>query len=123
MNRFLQFTAIIEALTGIGLILFPAKIVSLLLQKTFSDSSGIIITLICGAAIFSLAVACWLMRNQESARTIVCVLLIYNIALTTIVLFGYFRFGFQSIGFIFIGCFHLFMALVSIFLMQKKKTS
>lgn len=51
MKFFLSFTAVVEALTGIGLIFFPGLLVSFLLQQKYDETGGIIVAMVAGGAI------------------------------------------------------------------------
>ena len=111
MKFFLSFTAVIEALTGIGLIFFPGLLVSFLLGQKFDDAGGIIVAMVAGVAIISLAAGSWLFRHHEAGSTFSKVLLVYNAALVFIVLFVSTYFKFTSIPFLLIGGFHLFQSV------------
>ncbi len=67
MKFFLSFTAIIEALTGIGLIFIPGWLVSFLLQENYDQKGGIAVAMVAGGAIISLATGCWLFKEHEAA--------------------------------------------------------
>jgi hypothetical protein len=86
MKRLLTFTAIIEAATGLALIVMPFVIVRLLLG---AEISGAAISLgrIAGVALLALGVACWLASNDtpsSAARGLVSAMLLYNIGATLI---------------------------------------
>ncbi len=89
MKSFLSFTAIIEALTGIGLLFFPGMLVSFLLQKEFNETGGIIVAMVAGGAILSMAIGSWLFKQNEAALTFSKILLIYNLPVVVIVIFGF----------------------------------
>ncbi len=81
MNRLLKLTAIIEALTGLGLIAVPGLVVQLLLN---ADISGAAIPLgrVAGVALLALGVACWLASHDaqsRAARGVVSAMIIYNV--------------------------------------------
>ncbi len=81
MNRLLKGTAIIEGLTGLGLIAVPGVIVHLLLN---ADIAGAAIPLgrVAGVALLALGVACWLASHDvqsRAARGVVSAIMIYNV--------------------------------------------
>ena len=88
MKLLLTLTAVFEVLTGIGLIFFPSTVISLLIG-TLPDGA-IVVTLarIAGAALISLAIACWLHRNNAAATGIVQAMLFYNLAAATFLLYA-----------------------------------
>jgi hypothetical protein len=96
MKQFLIYTSIVEAITGILLVVLPVSIVSFLFEIEFNDKVGIILSMIAGAAIFSLSLICWLLRDHDVASLAVQGLLAYNASITVILLYGRFSFGLQG---------------------------
>lgn len=122
MKSFLSFTAVIEALTGIGFLFFPGRLVSFLLQTKYQETGGILVAMISGAAIISLAAGSWLFKQSESGLTFSKVLLIYNSALVAIVMFATACFKFTGIPLLLIGGFYIFQAIWGLKLLLKRKT-
>lgn len=88
MNRLLTVTAIIEAATGLGLIVVPALVVRLLLGVEISGAS-ITLGRVAGMALLALGVACWLAHYDEQSRAatgLVGAMLLYNLG--TMVILG-----------------------------------
>ncbi len=78
----LVFTAVLELLTGVGLLLAPALLIHILLGAEISDPVVFTITRVGGSAIVSLAVVCWLARKDQQSpgsKALVSGLLVYNI--------------------------------------------
>ena len=121
MKLFLTYSALIEALTGVLLITFPSRIVYLLLETTLNGPGEFIVTMIAGAAIFSLAAGCWFLRETAAAPIGVKVLFIYNAALTVIVLYAILGYALKDAALWLVGGFHLFQTLVSLRILQIKK--
>jgi hypothetical protein len=122
MKFFLSFTAVIEAFTGIGLVFFPGWLVSFLLQKKFDETGGIIVAMVAGGAIISLATGSGLFKQNEAALTFSKVLLIYNFTIVVIVLFVTSYFKFISIPLLLIGGFHLLQSVWGLNLLLRRKT-
>ena len=80
MKLLLTLTALFEALTGIGLIVFPSIVISLLIGTLPDGAVVVTLARIAGAALISLAIACWLSRNNAAATGIVKAMLFYNLA-------------------------------------------
>ena len=90
MSRLLKLTALIEAVTGLGLLAVPAIVVRLLLGAEISGAS-IPLGRVAGAALLALGVACWLARDDSqsrSARGLVVAMLMYNIVATAVLAFA-----------------------------------
>ena len=88
MKLLLTVTAVFEALTGIGLIVFPSMIISLLIGTLPDGAVVSTLAMIAGAALLSLAIACWLPRNNAGATGIVKAMLFYNLAVAALLLYA-----------------------------------
>jgi hypothetical protein len=93
MKKFLTLTSVLEGLTALALIGFPNKIVLFLLGQPTNGTGGMITAMLAGAAILSLAVICWLLRNISDTQKLIKGLLFYNCAIITIALYGVFSYG------------------------------
>ncbi|MBK8982664.1 MAG: hypothetical protein IPM38_10175 [Ignavibacteria bacterium] len=82
MRRLLTVTSLLEGSTGLGLMLMPALIVQILLGSPLTDPPGLTIARVAGAALVSIAVACWLSRKSDNAVGLVSAILFYNLAAT-----------------------------------------
>lgn len=81
MRLLLKLTAVIEAATGLGLIIVPALVVRLLLGNDLLGA-GIPLGRLAGAALLALGIACWLASFDTqscAARGIVSAMTLYNI--------------------------------------------
>ena len=74
MKKLLTITAIIEAATGLGLLVAPAVLARLLLGGTLDTPAALTVARVAGAALLSLGVACWLARDDGRALVIAMLL-------------------------------------------------
>ena len=84
-------TAVIEAATGLALLVSPALPVSVLLGASLDTPASLTVARVAGAALLSLAVACWLARNDErspAAKGVVAAMLVYNIGAVAVLAFA-----------------------------------
>lgn len=88
MKLLLTVTAVFEALTGIGLIVFPSMIISLLIGTLPEGAAVTTLAKIAGAALISLAIACWLSRNNAAASGVAKAILFYNIVAAFVLGYG-----------------------------------
>lgn len=99
MKLLLSITAVFEALTGLALIAVPSVIAPLLLGSTLTEISGILIGRIAGSALISLAIACWLSRdNSQASIVIVKALTVYNILAAGLLVYAGLVEHFSGIG-------------------------
>lgn len=98
MKLLLTVTAVFEALTGIGLIVFPSMIISLLIGTLPDGAAATTLARIAGAALISLAIACWLSRNNGADSGVAKAMLFYNIAATAVLGYGAIRYKLSGAG-------------------------
>lgn len=88
MKSLLTLTALFEITTGLVLIAIPSITVSLLLGPSLTEPSGILVARVGGAALITLAIICWLSRNDaQSSIVTIKALVFYNLA--TVILLVY----------------------------------
>jgi len=100
MATLLIVTALVEAMTGLALLIAPSLVVSLLLGATIETSSGIAVAHVAGAALLSIGAACWLARNDRrssAARGLVLALLFYNAIVAVVLVHAHFVLGLSGI--------------------------
>ncbi len=82
MKRLLTLTAILEAGTGLALLVAPSVVARLLLGTTMEAPAALTVARVAGAALLALALACWLAR--ENGRALVAAMLLYNVVAVAI---------------------------------------
>jgi hypothetical protein len=88
MKSLLTITALVEGVTGLALAIVPSLIVSILLGTSLTDPSAILIGRLAGAALITIAIACWLSRSDTRSSVMVKVMLAYNIFSTTLLVYA-----------------------------------
>ena len=76
-------TAIAESGVGLTLLLSPPLVAGLLLGESLDSPAAVVVGRIAGAALLSLAGACWLARDDRPSRAwrgLVAAMLLYNCA-------------------------------------------
>jgi hypothetical protein len=89
LSRLLGIGAVLEIPVGLGLLVVPSPLASLLLGAPLSDS-GLIVARLAGGGLLALGIACWFARSASTSRAglgVAIGLLVYNIvACVTLVL-------------------------------------
>jgi hypothetical protein len=83
MRTLLIVTAVLEAGTGLSLLLLPSLPVSLLFGASLDTPAALTIARLCGAALLSLGMVCWAARNEKPGHALtglVVAMLFYNTA-------------------------------------------
>ncbi|WP_018342763.1 hypothetical protein [Cytophaga aurantiaca] len=106
MKLLLKSTSIIEGLTGLALIFIPNVLTNLLLGHSITEVSGLILSMVGGSALLSIAIVCWLISESANAQALVKGLMFYNIAVVGIVLYSSIHFSVNNIIFFTIAGFH-----------------
>ncbi len=100
-RHLLIVTAVIEAGAGLALAISPAAPVSLLLGAPLDSPAGMVTARVAGAALLSLALACWLARDDIRSRAatgLIAALLLYNIAVLAVATHAGLGLGLSGIG-------------------------
>jgi len=91
MRTLLVVTAVIEAATGVVLLVSPSSVVAILLGASLDTPGGLVVARIAGAALLSLGVACWLARDAAQSRAtkgLVAAMLLYNAAAVAVLAYA-----------------------------------
>jgi hypothetical protein len=117
MKKLLTATAILEGMTGILLLILPNLTASLLLGAELLSPIALTIARITGAAITSLAIACWLIRDGSMVK----VMLFYNFAVGSILIYGKLALGLEGMGLLPAIIAHFSLLIWGIIVLQKPK--
>ena len=101
MKNLLVVTALLEAVTGVALIVSPAPPVLLLVGAALDTAGGLIVARVAGAALLALGLACWLARDDRqsrAARGIVAAMLLYDAAAVAVLVYAGLGLKLSAIG-------------------------
>ena len=99
---FLSVTGVVEAATGVALLLAPGLLIEVLLGAAPDTPVGTTAARVAGAAVLSLSVACWLARDDlalKAVKGLVIAMLFYNFAVVAILVLGWLRHGIAGTAF------------------------
>lgn len=97
MKKLLFVTALFEGATGLALLVVPSVFVSLLLNTTLEESSGLLLGRLAGLALISLSIMCWLSRTEQTASGIVKAMVFYNVAAAALLVYSFIN-GFSGLA-------------------------
>jgi hypothetical protein len=123
MKNILTVTSIIEFPTAVILLVFPSLIAKLLFGATLDTPIALIVARVAGAAILSLAVACWFARNDginSAVNGLVVAMLLYNISITLILIYAALDLSLSGIGLWPVVLLHMAMSVWCIISLLKK---
>jgi hypothetical protein len=113
-KTFFSYTAVIEALTGIGLIFAPSRVAAILLNADINNSLEKILAMVGGVAISTLALGAWSVRSVANPSTVIKMLIFYNAAIVVVLLYGVLALGFGGIALCAVIIFHFVQTIISI---------
>jgi multisubunit Na+/H+ antiporter MnhG subunit len=96
MKRLLVVSAVIEAGTGLGVLLAPSVLAQTLLGGPLEGPVALTVARVGGAGLLALGVACWLSRNE--GRALVVAMLFYNVAAVAILTYAALGLALSGIG-------------------------
>ena len=96
MKKLLTITAIIEAATGVGLLVAPAVVAQLLLGGSLDTPAALTVARVGGTALLAISVACWLSRGN--GRALVAAMLFYNIFVAGLLVYAALALSLSGLG-------------------------
>jgi hypothetical protein len=94
-------TALMEAGTGLALLLSPSLVATLILGGSLDGPAAPVVARLAGAALLTIGVACWLARDDgpgPAARGLAAALLLYNVAAAAVLAHAGVVLGMTGIG-------------------------
>ena len=91
IKRLFIVTAAIEAGAGLALAISPVAPVSILLGASLDSPAGLVTARLAGGALLSLALACWLARDDGRSRAaagLIAAMLLYNLAAVAVLAYA-----------------------------------
>jgi len=99
IRMLLLVTVVVEALASAALLLAPALSTELVLGTAESSPAALIMQRLFGAALLSIAVACWIAFSEGSerlGRPLLAGLLIYNLGVPALLAYAAFAYSMKS---------------------------
>jgi hypothetical protein len=100
MKALLLVMGFVETATGLGLLASPPLIASLLLGASLEGAVGLLVARVCGAALLSLGIACFLARDEADDRPngLIIAMIVYNTLATALLAYSAFGLGLTGIA-------------------------
>ena len=86
MKRLLTVSSVVEAGTGLGVLIAPSVLAQTLLGGSLEGPVALTVARVGGAGLLALGLACWLSRND--GRPLVMAMLFYNVAAVAILAYA-----------------------------------
>jgi hypothetical protein len=102
MKALFSLTGVLEAATGLGLLVAPSAVVTLLLGAPLDTPASMTVSRVAGVALLALGVACWFARDDTAGRAangLLAAMLLYNIAVVAVLLLAWGSLGLLGIAF------------------------
>ncbi len=101
MKALLTLMAVLEAAVGLALLASPALPVSILLGAPLDTPAGLTVARVAGAALVTLGIACWRVRQDgrsRSATGVVTSMMFYNVLVAAVLVYAQLGLGVKGIG-------------------------
>jgi hypothetical protein len=93
--------ALSEGATGLALLAAPSVVVVFLIGAGLEEPGAVVVARVAGAALLSLALACWLVRAAGASlagRAVIAALLLYNVGVAAILIHAMLGSGLSGVG-------------------------
>lgn len=101
IKNLLTVSALLEAATGVALIVAPALPISLLIDVALDTPERLVVARVAGSALLALGLACWLARDRGQSlagRGVVAAMLLYYAALAAVLFYAALALKLSAIG-------------------------
>ena len=101
MKKVLITTAVLEAATGLAMLVAPSLVSLLILGSSLDTAAASALCRIAGVALLALGAACWLARYDEEARAargIIVAMVFYNAGIFAVLVCGALLMGLSGIA-------------------------
>jgi hypothetical protein len=101
MEYLLTLAAVIEAGAGLGMVVLPSLLATLLLGSSLDTPVALTVARVAGVGLLALGIACWLARHDgqsRAARGLVGALVVYNAGVFVVLAYAGMASGLPGIG-------------------------
>ena len=101
MKNLLTLEAVIEVGAGLGMVVLPSLLVTLLLGSSLDTPVALTVARVAGVALLALGIACWLARHDgqsRAARGLLGAMVVYNAGVFMVLAYAGIALGLSGIG-------------------------
>jgi len=101
MKNLLTLEAVIEAGVGLGMVVLPSLLATLLLGSSLAAPVALTVARVAGVALLAIGIACWLARHDgqsRAARGLLGALVVYNAGVFMVLAYAGIALGLSGIG-------------------------
>lgn len=91
MHSLLVVTAVLEGVTGLGLVALPSRLATVLLGSPLDTPAALTLARVAGVALIALALTCWLTRHDgqsRAARGLVAAMVVYHTGVAVVLAYA-----------------------------------
>jgi hypothetical protein len=101
MKNLLTVEAVIEVGAGVGMVVLPSLLATLLLGSSLDTPVALTVARVAGVALLALGIACWLARHDgqsRAARGLLGAMVVYNAGVFMVLAYAGIALGLPGIG-------------------------
>jgi hypothetical protein len=101
VKNLLTLEAVIEVGAGLGMVVLPSLLVTLLLGSSLDTPVALTVARVAGVALLALGIACWLARHDgqsRAARGLLGAMVVYNAGVFMVLAYAGIALGLSGIG-------------------------
>jgi hypothetical protein len=101
VKNLLTLEAVIEVGAGLGMVVLPSLVVTLLLGSSLDTPVALTVARVAGVALLALGIACWLARHDgqsRAARGLLGAMVVYNAGVFMVLAYAGIALGLSGIG-------------------------
>ena len=126
MKKLLTLTALLESGTGLGMLIVPSVVTTIILGSPVDTKVALVLSRITGIALLVIGIICWVYRNEEqnkSTKGLIGAIGVYNFGVLAVFVYVGLDSGLSGIGLWPLSIAHAVMGFWCVTILSEKQTS